>query len=160
VAKTYRICLVCMGNICRSPMAEVVLRTELAEAGLDGAVEVDSAGTGDWHEGEPMDPRAEAALAARGYDGSRHRARRFDPAWFADRDLILAMDKANLANLREQAPGEETASRIRLFRSYDPSAGPGATVPDPYFGGGDGFEQVLDLIESAAKSIVVNLDRD
>lgn len=141
-------------------MAEVVLRAELDDAGLGGAVVVDSAGTGDWHVGESMDPRARAALADRGYDGSRHRARQFDPEWFAELDLVLAMDQANLAELRAVAPDAETAGRVRLFRSYDPAAGPDATVPDPYFGGDDGFEHVLDLIESAAKALTGELERD
>jgi len=157
--RPYRICLVCMGNICRSPMAEAVLRAELDDAGLTGAVAVDSAGTGGWHIGDPMDPRARVALAERGYDGSGHRARRFDPDWFAERDLILAMDEDNLADLRAMAPDPETAARIRLFRSYDPTANDDATVPDPYYGGEDGFAYVLDLIESAAKALVATLDR-
>ena len=92
----YRICLVCLGNICRSPMAETVLRAELAAAGLDGVVVVDSAGTGDWHVGGAMDRGAQAALARRGYDGSTHRARQFRPSWLAQRDLVLAMDARNL----------------------------------------------------------------
>ena len=159
----YRICVVCLGNICRSPMAEVVLRAELDDAGLAGAVVVDSAGTGGWHEGQPMDDRARAALAERGYDGTRHRARRFAPDWLADRELILAMDDANLADLREHAPDAATADRIRLFRSFDPAAGTGpgddGTVPDPYFGGEDGFAHVLDMIESAAKELVTILEK-
>src|SRR2546423_4745135 len=84
----YRICLVCLGNICRSPMAETILRAELDSAGLDGKVVVDSAGTGDWHIGDAMDPDARAALARRGYDGSPHRARQFEPSWLAGRDLV------------------------------------------------------------------------
>src|SRR5262245_27723077 len=91
----YRVCLVCLGNICRSPMAETVLRAELAAAGLDGAVVVDSAGTGDWHVGDAMDPGARAALARRGHDGSAHRARQFQPSWLRERDLILTMDARN-----------------------------------------------------------------
>src|ERR1035441_7496116 len=101
---SYRVCLVCLGNICRSPMAEVVLTDELARAGLAGQVQVDSAGTGDWHIGGPMDAGAAAELARRGYDGSAHRARLFDPAWFPGRDLVLAMDRRNLAQLRRMAP--------------------------------------------------------
>src|SRR5258708_24402578 len=92
----YRVCLVCLGNICRSPMAETVLRASLAEAGLGTAVELDSAGTGDWHLGQPMYPQAQAALGRRGYDGSAHRARQIRVGWLTDRDLILAMDAANL----------------------------------------------------------------
>ena len=99
----YRICLVCLGNYCRSPMAETVLRGSLEQAGLDRAVVVDSAGTGDWHVGQPMNRMARAALARRGYDGSSHRGRQLRPSWLAERDLFLAMDANNLADLRRMA---------------------------------------------------------
>src|SRR5262249_36782709 len=92
----YWVCLVCLGNIRPSPMAQSVLRAELAAAGLDGAVVVDSAGTGDWHVGDSMDPGARAALASRGHDGSAHQARQIQPSWLPRRDLILAMDARNL----------------------------------------------------------------
>ena len=95
-----RVCFVCSGNICRSPTAEVVLRAEIDRAGLSGKVEVDSAGTGDWHLGGPMDPRARAELSRRGYDGSGHRARQFKPSWLERYDLVAAMDAGNLARLR------------------------------------------------------------
>src|ERR1700688_4616281 len=100
---SYRVCRVCLGNICRSPMAETVLRAALAEAGLAGAVTVDSSGTGDWHVGQPMYPQARRALAGRGHDGSAHRARQFEAAWLPDLDLVLAMDASNLATLRRMA---------------------------------------------------------
>ena len=113
---TYRICLVCLGNICRSPMAEVVLTSELAAAGLRDSVTVDSAGTGDWHLGHQMDAHAAAELSRRGYDGSAHRARQVRPSWLADRDLILAMDRRNLADLRRLAAQAGVGTdRIRLF---------------------------------------------
>src|SRR5262244_139612 len=116
----YRVGLVCLGNICRSPMAEVVLRAELDRAGLSGKVEVDSAGTGDWHLGEAMDPGARAELSRRGYDGSGHEARQIQPSWLTDYDLLLAMDRSNLAGLRRMAAGDsELAGRIRLMRSFD-----------------------------------------
>jgi protein-tyrosine phosphatase len=102
----YRICVVCLGNICRSPMAERVLRAELDRAGLGGRVMVDSAGTGDWHLGEEMDSRARAELSRRGYDGSGHEARQIQQDWLARYDLMLAMDRANLANLRQFAAGD------------------------------------------------------
>ena len=103
-------------------MADVLLRAELAQAGLADLVEVDSAGTGDWHVGGPMDRRARAELGRHGYDGSAHRARQFQPSWFADRDLVLAMDRANLADLREMAPDAEAAGpRLLLLRSFDPA---------------------------------------
>ena len=123
----YRVCLVCLGNICRSPMADVVLRAELDRAGLAGLVEVDSAGTGDWHLGEPMAGQAAAELARRGYDGSAHRARRIQRSWFGQRDLVLAMDRSNLASLRALAPDAEAAGpRLMLFRSFDPDLAGGA----------------------------------
>ena len=155
----YRVCLVCLGNICRSPMAETVLRAELAAAGLDGAVVVDSAGTGDWHVGDLMDPGARAALASRGHDGSAHRARQFEPSWLPRRDLILAMDARNLADLRRMARGED-ADRIRLFGEVGGLAESGdSDIPDPWGGGPDEFGYVLDLLGTAAPVIVARLAR-
>lgn len=154
----YRVCLVCLGNICRSPMAEAVLRAKLLAAGLAGAVVVDSAGTGDWHVGHGADARARAALGARGYP-TDHTARQFAARWFADRDLVLAMDGANLRELRRLAPDPETAERVRLLRSYDPKATGDLDVPDPYFGGDDGFELVLDQLERACDGLVDVLRR-
>jgi len=153
----YRVCLVCLGNICRSPMAETVLRAELAAAGLDGAVVVDSAGTGDWHVGDAMDPSARAALASRGHDGSAHRARQIQPSWLPRRDLILAMDARNLADLRRMARGED-ADRIRLFSAVGGLAEAG-DIPDPWGGGPDEFGHVLDLLGAAAPVIVARLAR-
>ena len=154
----YRVCLVCLGNICRSPMAETVLRAEVAAAGLDGAVVVDSAGTGDWHVGDAMDPDARQALAGRGQDGSAHRARQFEPSWLAERDLILAMDSRNLADLRRmaRAQGEET-DRIRLFGEVGEIGG--QDIPDPWGGGPAKFGHVLDLLGAAAPVIVARLAR-
>jgi protein-tyrosine phosphatase len=155
----YRVCLVCLGNICRSPMAETVLRARLAAAGLDGAVIVDSAGTGDWHIGDVMDPGARAALASRGHDGSAHRARQFEPSWLPRYDLILAMDARNLADLRRMARGED-ADRIRLFGKVGGLADSGdGDIPDPWGGGPDEFGHVLDLLGAAAPVIVARLAR-
>jgi protein-tyrosine phosphatase len=145
----YRVALVCLGNICRSPMAHVVLEAGLAEAGLAGLVDVTSCGTGDWHVGQPMDHRAAATLTAAGYDASRHRARQFARSWLDDHDLVLAMDSANLA-----AIGGPTADgRVRLFRDFDPAV-PGGDVPDPYYGGDDGFQEVLTMVERTSASLV------
>jgi protein-tyrosine phosphatase len=152
----YRLCLVCLGNICRSPMAETVLRAELAAAGLDGAVVVDSAGTGDWHVGDTMDPDARAALAVRGHDGSAHRARQFHPSWLPQRDLILAMDARNLVDLRRMAAGKD-ADRIRLFGEVGEIGG--QDIPDPWGGGPDEFGRVLDLLGAAAPVIAARLAR-
>ncbi len=154
-ATPYRVCLVCLGNFCRSPMAEVVLRDGLAKAGLDGAVVVDSVGTGDWHVGGPMSAGSQAALARRGHDGSAHRARQLKPSWLAQRDLLLAMDKGNLATLRRLARPED-AIRIRLFTEV---AGGDGDIPDPYGGGAADFNHVLDLLSAATPVIVERLGR-
>ncbi|MBZ5738011.1 low molecular weight protein-tyrosine-phosphatase [Nocardioides mangrovi] len=144
----YHVELVCLGNICRSPTAHVVLEERVADAGLDDVVTVTSSGTGDWHVGQPMDRRAAATLTAAGYDASRHRARQWcgpddpEPA-----DLYLAMDDANLADLG--GPGQRT----RKFRDLDPTD-PGTDVPDPYYGGPDGFEEVLGMVERTASALV------
>ena len=147
----YRIMLVCLGNICRSPMADVVLNQRLDEAGLADAVEVTSSGTGDWHVGAPMDRRAAATLTTAGYDATRHRARQHDPA--ADVDLLLAMDDANLADL-----GGPT-DRVRKVRDFDPRE-PGGDVPDPYYGGDSGFEEVLAMVERTAEALVAALESE
>lgn len=149
-------------------MAEVVLGDELARAGLAGLVEVDSAGTGDWHVGGPMDAGARAELARRGYDGSAHRARLFEPAWFPGRDLVLAMDRRNLAQLRRMAPDSESAGpRLLLFRSFDPALATGeaaadaydAEVPDPYGGLAEDYALALDLVQAAARGLTAALAR-
>jgi protein-tyrosine phosphatase len=146
----YAVALVCLGNICRSPTAHVVLEQRLAEAGLDDRVVVHSSGTGDWHVGEPMDRRAAAALTEGGYDPSRHRARQYDAAWADDHDLVLAMDADNLADLGGRS------ERVGLFRDLDP-VGPGADVPDPYYGGPDGFTMVLEMVERTSDALVAAL---
>jgi protein-tyrosine phosphatase len=154
----YRVCLVCLGNICRSPMAEAVLVAELRRRGLGDAVQVDSAGTGDWHIGGRMDARARARLSGRGYDGSAHVARQFHPSWLAERDLILAMDRYNLADLKAMAPDPQTAAeRIRLFRTLGREPGPDTEVPDPYQSGPDSFAMVLEMIETAASRLADEL---
>ncbi len=154
----YRVCLVCLGNICRSPMAEAVLREELDAAGLSDRVVVDSAGTGDWHVGGPMDRQARAELARRGYDGSAHRARQIAPSWLAGYDLIVAMDRSNLASLRAMAVGQpEITGRIRLLRSFDPAAGPDAEVPDPYSGSPQDYAEAFDLVLPAARALAGQL---
>lgn len=154
----YRICMVCLGNICRSPMAEVVLRGQLEDAGLSGKVELDSAGTGDWHEGESMDSRARAELTHRGFDGSGHTARQIQASWLAGYDLFLAMDRKNVAGLRELAAGDdELTGRIRLLRSFDPDAAPGAEVPDPYYGSPEDYAEVFEQVDAAARGLVSQL---
>ena len=148
----YRIALVCLGNICRSPMAHVVLGSALEAAGLADEVEVSSSGTGGWHVGGPMDERAAAVLLGAGYDGSAHRARQFDAGWL-DHDLVLVMDEVNLRDVR--ALGGEP-ERVRLFRDFDP-VDPGGEVPDPYYGGQDGFGEVLAMVERTSAALVAAL---
>lgn len=151
----YRIALVCLGNICRSPTADVVLNAMLADAGLDGEYVAESCGTGDWHLGEPMDRRSALALEAAGYDPSRHRARQFDSSWH-DHDLILVMDDANLRDVLATLPADRH-DRVRMFRSYDPEGGPDAEVPDPWYGGAQGFLDVVALTERTCRAIVEDL---
>jgi protein-tyrosine phosphatase len=148
----YRIGVICLGNICRSPMGEVVLSRRVAEAGLDDRVEVASCGTGDWHLGQPMDRRAAATLAAAGYDPSRHRAQQFAPTWLEEYDVLLAMDAQNLADVGG------ASDRVLLFRAFDPVE-PGSDVPDPYYGGDSGFEEVLAMVERTSAEIVAALRR-
>jgi protein-tyrosine phosphatase len=146
---------VCLGNICRSPTAEGVMRALVREAGLEESIELDSAGTGGWHVGSPPDERATETARARGIDlvGAARQMRRED---FDDFDLILAMDGSNLAELRRLAPDERAASRVRMLREFDPaSAGlEDMDVPDPYYGGPRGFEDVLDLVNAACVGLL------
>lgn len=150
----YRICCVCLGNICRSPMAEAVLSDHLEQAGLDGKVVVDSAGTGDWHVGDRMETRARKQLSRNGYDGESHRARQFQSSWLRDRDLILAMDATNLRDLRALAAPEDQ-DRIRLFGEI--AALDGQDVPDPYYGSASDFARVLALLEKGMSHLVLQL---
>ena len=154
----YSIALVCLGNICRSPIAHVVLEDRLARAGLNDRVAVASSGTGGWHESEPMDRRAAAVLRDAGYDPSRHRARTFSTDWYAEHDLLLAMDHSNLADMIDQAPTVAEQARARLFREFDPLAAEGDDeVPDPWYGGADGFRDVLAMIERTTDELVARL---
>ncbi|MFC9393880.1 low molecular weight protein-tyrosine-phosphatase [Streptomyces sp. NPDC057027] len=149
----YRVCFVCTGNICRSPMAEHVFRRRVEEAGLGELVEIDSAGTGGWHEGDTADPRTVAVLDENGYT-SAHTARRFRSSWFPALDLVIALDEGHLRELRELARTPDEASRIRLLRSYDPAAGAGLDVPDPYYGGHEEFEECLEMVEAASEGLL------
>jgi protein-tyrosine phosphatase len=150
--------MVCLGNICRSPMADVLVKAELADAGLADRVTVQSAGTGDWHLGDRMDRGARAELTRRGYDGSVHQARQIGPDWLDRFDLLIAMDHANLSSLRQMAAGRPGLDeRIRLLRSFDPQAPDGAEVPDPYGAGPEEFAEVFDMIKQAASGLVAAL---
>ena len=138
-----KVLMVCMGNICRSPTAEGVMRAALSRHGLDGLVAVDSAGTHAYHVGEAPDPRTVQAARRRGYDLSAQRARQVEAADFDRFDLILAADKANLAALRRISQKGVTPQLLLSILGSE------AEVPDPYYGGADGFERVLDLVEQA-----------
>ena len=150
-----RILFVCLGNICRSPTAEAVVRALAALEAPELGLEVDSAGTAGYHLGEPPDPRMRAAAARRGYNLNALRARIVEPRDFERFDLILAMDRENLAVLQRRAP-EEVRERVRLFLEFAPHAEP-QEVPDPYYGGPNGFEEVLDLVEAAARGLLNDL---
>jgi protein-tyrosine phosphatase len=154
----FRVLFVCLGNICRSPTAEGAMRELVREAGLEQQIELDSAGTGSWHVGSAPDERATAVAARRGVvlEGA---ARRVAPEDFDFYDLILAMDAANLRDLQKLAPDGEGRAKVRLLREFDP-ASEGASeldVPDPYYGEGDGFERVLDLVQAACVGLLAQI---
>lgn len=159
LAPAYRVCVICSGNICRSPMGEVILRSMLESAGLDDQVVVDSAGTGGWHEGDPADPRTVQALKDRAYDGSHHRAREFRPEWFSDRDLIVVADEGHLRDLRRWAPDAHASAKVRLLREFDPAAVESGTldVDDPYYGGAADFDLCLTVVERACRGLLEHL---
>lgn len=151
-----RVLFVCLGNICRSPTAEGLLRARLEEDGLEGRVEVDSAGTGAWHVGEGPDRRMARAAARRGYrlDGA---ARQVTPEDFDRFDLVVAMDRDNFADLERMAPGSGAGrAELKLFSEFLPPGSP-EDVPDPYYGGAEGFDRVLDLVEEGCAAIVEHL---
>jgi len=149
-----RVLFVCLGNICRSPTAEGVLRHKLREAGLADQVEVASAGTGDWHVGKAPDKRSQAAAKLRGYDLSAQRAQQVSRADFATYDLILAMDNNNLRHLKTLQPARGKAELDLFLQRFESELD---EVPDPYYDGDQGFEQVLDLIERACDLLVIEL---
>jgi protein-tyrosine phosphatase len=153
-APAVRILFVCMGNICRSPTAEAVMRGLVGRSGLGQMVEVDSAGTGGWHVGDPPDARSVTAAARRGVrlDGAARQVSRAD---FEQFDLIVALDASNAGALRRIAPDAVAAGKVRLLREFDPDAGgEDLDVPDPYYGGEDGFDRVLDLVEAACRGLL------
>jgi len=147
------ILFVCLGNICRSPSAEAVFTQKAKEAGLEH-LKIDGAGTGSWHIGSPPDKRATAHAKRRGYDLSVLRARAVCADDFHEFDLILAMDQSNLSDLKGMAPVGSLA-KIELFLDYEPSQT--REVPDPYYGGDNGFEEVLDLVERASDGLIKSL---
>jgi protein-tyrosine phosphatase len=150
-----RICFVCLGNICRSPTAHGVMEHLVAEAGLSAAVTIESAGTGAYHVGELPDPRTRAAAKRRGF-ALTSRAQQFTAADLDRFDLVIAMDRSNLRNLKELADGRTTPA-IHLLRSFDPTAPASADVPDPWYGGDAGFEEVLDQCERACAGLLAHV---
>ena len=146
---------VCMGNICRSPTAQGVFERLVQEAGLDAHIDIDSAGTHAYHVGEPPDRRATQAAAERGIDLTSQRARRVCEADFESFDYILAMDRDNLEDLRAICPAHYH-ERIRLLLEFAETSQPG-DVPDPYYGGAQGFERVLDMVEDGAKGLLEDI---
>jgi len=161
MAQPYRIITVCTGNICRSPMAERMLQRAADRAGLD--VVVDSAGTSGWELGNPIDPRAVARLDAVGISSAGHSARQFQSAWFADRDLILALDVDHFDSLRAAAPDDDARSKVRMLRSFDPAVAGGTAaeqgIDDPWFGGARDFEESWRLIDAAIAGILEHVRR-
>jgi protein-tyrosine phosphatase len=152
-----KILLVCLGNICRSPTAEAAVREALEAVGLAGEVEVASAGTGSWHLGDPPDPRMRKAAVAVGLqlDGT---ACQVAPADFDRYDLLLAMDRSNAHELIAMAPDEAARAKVRLFREFDPDPD-GGEVPDPYFGGAEGFERVVEICRRTAEGLAAYAER-
>ncbi|MGC4095243.1 MAG: low molecular weight protein-tyrosine-phosphatase [Polyangiaceae bacterium] len=147
-----RVCFVCLGNICRSPSAEGVMRYLVAEAGLEHAIEVDSAGTAGYHAGEPPDARARAAGRRRGIE-IKGRARRVEPTDFQSFDYVLAMDSSNFEDLLQVAP-PELRHKVSMLRNFDAASPRNASVPDPYYGGDDGFDEVLDQCLAACAGLL------
>ncbi len=156
---TWEVVTVCLGNICRSPIAAAVLRAEFADAGLADRVTVRSAGTAGWHAGEPADPRTQKVLREAGYSPS-HRAAVFRSHWFDSADLVLAMDRANLAALQDLARSDDEFERIRLLRSFDadlmhlPDNDSRLEVPDPYYGDDSDFDAVLGMVQRCSRGVV------
>lgn len=149
---TVSVLFVCLGNICRSPTAEAVFRERVIAAGLEAHIRIDSAGTGDWHIGRAPDPRTREAAARRGYQMDTLRARQVGPQDFYEFDVVLAMDNTNLADLQAMQPADVNVTLGR-FLDYSTAASV-KEVPDPYYGGEDGFDRVLDLIEGGADGLL------
>lgn len=149
----FRLCFVCTGNICRSPMAEAVFRSLIAMRGYERMLQVSSAATGDWHVGERADSRTIAALGVHGYDATAHRARQFDAAWFDDLDLIVVFDHGQERILRQWAPTDHDRAKVHLLLSFDPEHGAALDVPDPYYSDAALFDTVLSMIERASVAL-------
>lgn len=151
-----RICFVCLGNICRSPTAEGIFRHLVAEAGLEDRFVVDSAGTGAYHVGEPPDRRATTAARKRGIT-LQGAARQFHREDFARFDHIIAMDRSNHDALVRLAPDAASRDKVQMMRSFDPNSDPDDEVPDPYYGGSEGYERVVEICDAACRGLLASL---
>jgi protein-tyrosine phosphatase len=156
MADPVRICFVCLGNICRSPTAKGIMQHLVEEAGVDHRVLVDSAGTAGYHVGDRPDPRAGAEAQRRGLTLD-HLGQQFTAADFDRFDLVIAMDQANARVLHRRAPDDAAAAKVRMLREWDPEAGDDLEVPDPYYGGDDGFADVFDMVERSCRSLLADL---
>lgn len=154
----FRVLFVCTGNICRSPMADVVFRAIVERAGLSARVASSSAGTGEWHVGERADERTLAALERLNFDGSAHRARQFSTVAFDTSDLIVSLDRSSDRILRSWARGESDADKITLLLSFDSASQGELDVPDPYYADAAMFDDVLGMIESACRALFRQLE--
>jgi protein-tyrosine phosphatase len=160
--RPFQVTIVCLGNICRSPIGEVVLRSRVHEAGLDDRINVDSAGTGDWHVGQGANTRSIHVMDANGYRHD-HRARQINETWFGSIDLVIAMDMSNYSDLVRMIPTSARHVELRMLRSFDPSLNdiaepdPRLDVPDPYHGTDEDFDTVLRMIERASDGLINHL---
>ena len=156
MSRPVRVLFVCLGNICRSPVAEGVFRRKVRDAGLEDLIEIDSAGTGAWHVGNPPDRRMTATDKRHGVDLTSQRARQFADTDLADFDHILAMDKSNLHDILYLDEGDDFGQRVTLFRQWDPEPGD-YNVPDPYYGGDQGFEEVYGIVDRTTDALLKGL---
>ncbi len=156
---TVSICFVCLGNICRSPLAEGVFQELLKQEGLDHRVLVDSAGTGNWHVGARADARMQSTARAKGIE-LQSIAQQFQPGDFKRYDLVLAMDQSNLESLEYMASGKLPEGKLRMFRSFDPAHNGDFDVPDPYYGGAQGFENVFDIVHRTCPPLLEFIRRE
>lgn len=156
MSEPVRIAFVCLGNICRSPTADGVMQHLVREAGLSDRIVIESAGTADYHIGKGADPRSQAEMERRGVKLD-HRARQFVAEDFDRFDLVVAMDESNVENLKRIAPNDAAAAKIHRLREWDPEAHGDLDVPDPYYGGDEGFVDVFDMIERSCRSLLADL---
>lgn len=155
---TVEVCFVCLGNICRSPLAQGVFESLVKEEGLQDRIIISSAGVGGWHVGNPPDSRMQQTARAHGIH-LNSRARQFQSSDFKQMDLVLAMDHSNLSALQQMRPASELEGKLFLFRSFDPQHNNDLEVPDPYYGGGKGFETVYQIVERTCPKVLEHLKK-